>query len=169
MRLFILLVLLSFPIAEIYLLLQLADEYGWWLLLYLVVITYLGLQLIKGERQMMTAKMMQSIQTGGNPFKTMMGSARNLVAGILLVIPGVITDIIAVILLLIPIQQSRIDTSASSYQSGDSGTDNHGFEGHYRATNTRSANDDVIEGEYEEIKEAAPDATIISIDKETDK
>ena len=118
---------------------------------------------------MMSAKMMQSIQTGGNPFKTMMGSARNLVAGILLVIPGVITDIIAVILLLIPIQQSRIDTSASSYQSGDSGTDNHGFEGHYRTTNTRSANDDVIEGEYEEIKEAAPDATIISIDKETDK
>jgi UPF0716 protein FxsA len=32
MRLFILLILLSFPIAEIYLLLELADEYGWWLL-----------------------------------------------------------------------------------------------------------------------------------------
>jgi UPF0716 protein FxsA len=81
MRLFILLILLAFPIAEIYLLIELADEYGWWLLVYLVVITYLGLQLIKGEKQMMSAKMMQSMQAGGNPFKTIMGSARNLVAG----------------------------------------------------------------------------------------
>jgi len=169
MRLFILLILLAFPIAEIYLLIELADEYGWWLLVYLVAITYLGLQLIKGEKQMMSAKMMQSIQAGGNPFKTIVGSARNLVAGFLLVIPGVITDIIAVILLLIPIQQPKVDANAGSYQTGGTGADNAGFEGNYRKSNTRPANDDIIEGEYEEIKEPASDATIISIDKESDK
>lgn len=169
MRLFILLILLAFPIAEIYLLIELADEYGWWLLVYLVAITYLGLQLIKGEKQMMSAKMMQSMQAGGNPFKTIMGSARNLVAGFLLVIPGVITDIIAVILLLIPIQQSKVDVNAGSYQTGGTGSDNAGFEGNYRQSNTRPANDDIIEGEYEEIKESASDATIISMDKDADK
>ena len=110
MRLLFIAILLAFPIAEVYLLFQLADRYGWWLLLYLVVITYLGLQLIKGEKQMMSAKMMQSIQSGGNPFKTAMGAARNLFAGVLLVIPGVITDVIAAGLLLIPIKQPNVDT-----------------------------------------------------------
>lgn len=169
MRLFILLILLAFPIAEIYLLIELADEYGWWLLVYLVAITYLGLQLIKGEKQMMSAKMMQSMQAGGNPFKTVMGSARNLVAGILLVIPGVITDIIAAILLLIPIQQAKVDPSASSYQTNHSGPDGSSFEGRYRKASTRPANDDIIEGEYEEIKEPTSDDNVKSIDQDANK
>jgi UPF0716 protein FxsA len=169
MRLFILLILLTFPMVEIYLLIQLADEYGWWLLVYLVGITYLGLQLIKGEKQMMTVKMMQSIQAGGNPFKAMLGTARNLVAGFLLVIPGIITDIIAVILLLIPIQQPEVDATAGSYQTGGNGADNAGFEGNYRKAKHHPANDDIIEGEYEEIKESAADKTIISFDKDADK
>jgi len=46
MRLLFALILLAFPIAEIVVLIQLADAYGWWLLVYLVVIGYLGLQLI---------------------------------------------------------------------------------------------------------------------------
>jgi UPF0716 protein FxsA len=169
MRLFILLILIAFPIAEIYLLIQLADRYGWWLLLYLVVITYLGLQLIKDEKQMMSAKMMQSMQAGGNPFKTVMGSARNLIAGFLLIIPGVITDVIAAILLLIPIQQPKVDATAGSYQTGGSETNGAGFEGNYRKANTRPANDDIIEGEYEEIKDPVSDENVISVDKDTEK
>jgi hypothetical protein len=74
-----------------------------------------------------------------------------------------------VILLLIPIQQPKVDANAGSYQTGGTGADNAGFEGNYRKSNTRPANDDIIEGEYEEIKEPASDATIISIDKESDK
>lgn len=164
MRLLFVAILLAFPIAEIYLLFQLGDRYGWWLLLYLVVITYLGLQLIKGEKQMMSAKMMQSIQSGGNPFKTAMGTARNLFAGVLLVIPGVITDVIAAILLLIPIQQPKVDPNAGSYQ-----TDGSGFEGSYRDADSQPANDDIIEGEYEEVKEPVSDENTISFDKDPKK
>ena len=160
MRSLFIAILLAFPIAEIYLLFQLADRYGWWLLLYLVVITYLGLQLIKGEKQMMSAKMMQSIQSGGNPFKTAMGTARNLFAGVLLVIPGVITDVIAAGLLLIPIKQPNVDTNTGSYQ-----TDGSGYEGSYRNSGTQPANDDIIEGEYEEVKEPVSDDNTISFDK----
>lgn len=161
MRLLFIAILLAFPIAEIYLLFQLADRYGWWLLLYLVVITYLGLQLIKGEKQMMSAKMMQSIQSGGNPFKTAMGTARNLFAGVLLVIPGVITDVIAAGLLLIPIKQPNVDANAGSYQ-----TEGSGYEGSYRNSDTQPANDDIIEGEYEEVKDPVSDDNIISFDKD---
>jgi UPF0716 protein FxsA len=70
----------------------------------------------------------------------MLGSARNMIAGVLLVIPGVITDVIAAILLLIPFGKPNADANASQqYQ---------------RSSNyTRAANDDVIEGEFTEVKE----------------
>ena len=38
MRVFIGLILLAFPIAEIWLLIELGQRYGWWLLFYLVTI-----------------------------------------------------------------------------------------------------------------------------------
>lgn len=139
MRFLIMLILLAFPFAELFLLIQLGDEYGWWLLLYLVVIGYLGLQLIRGEKLLISAKMMQSLSSGGNPIKTILGSARNMVAGVLLIIPGIITDIIAVILLLIPISKPDLNSSTSNqYQ---------------QSTNRNAANDDVIEGEYTKIDE----------------
>jgi UPF0716 protein FxsA len=140
MRFLIALILLAFPFVEIYLLVNLASEYGWWVLFYLVVIGFLGLQLIRGEKLLLSAKMMQSLTTGGNPIKTLLGSARNMVAGVLLIIPGVITDIIAVILLLIPMRKQGI--AGDNKQSNDS----------YQV-NTKAANDDVIEGEYTEIKD----------------
>ena len=149
MRFIIGLILLAFPIAELVLLVALAQHYGWWLLVYLVVISYLGLQLIRGEKQLLSAKMMQSLsaenlRAGGNPLKTMLGSARNMVAGVLLLIPGVISDVIAAILLLIPIQQVKVSASAGSQTH---------YETHYNSKQQQAANDDVIEGEYVEVKE----------------
>jgi UPF0716 protein FxsA len=137
MRFLIGIILLAFPILEIILLVELAHRYSWWLLFYLVVIGYLGLQLIKGEKLLMSAKMMQSVTSGGNPIKTLLGSARNMVAGILLMIPGVMSDIIAVILLLIPISKANKSSATNQQQP------------RYE----KAANDDVIEGEFTEIKE----------------
>lgn len=144
MRFLIGLILLAFPFAEIFLLVDLAHRYGWVLFVYLVAVGGLGLQLIKGEKLLLSAKMMQSVTSGGNPIKTMLGSARNMVAGVLLVIPGVISDVIAVILLLIPIK------SLDSKQSPIGATNQQQSNSYQRAP---AANDDVIEGEYVEIKE----------------
>lgn len=135
MRFFVMLILLAFPFAEIFLLVKLAHLYGWWLGLYLVLVSVLGLQLIKDERTMFSAKMMQSVSAGANPFSAMMGSARNMVAGVLLLIPGVITDAIAAILLLIPIRQAKLG-SGTPYS---------------KTTYSAAANDDIIEGEFTEI------------------
>lgn len=136
MRLPIVLILLAFPFAEIFLLVDLAHRYGWWLLIYLVFISYLGLQLVRGEKLLIPAKMMQSLSAGGNPVKAMLGSARNMAAGVLLLIPGVITDVIAVILLLLPMGKSIPNQPNSN-------TNQRG----------RAANDDIIEGEFTEIHE----------------
>ncbi len=147
MRFIILLLLLVFPIAEIWTLITLAQAYGWWLLVYLVVIGFLGLQLIRQEKLLFSARMMQNLTQGGNPIKAMFGSARTIIAGVLLMIPGVITDAIAAILLLIPSPKtpSAINENAT-HNSGFSS--NHGFEREPSKRQHKAANDDVIEGEF---------------------
>ena len=157
MRFLVFAILLAFPFAEIFLLVKLGNHYGWWLLAYLVVIAALGLQLIKGEKLLISAKMMQSLCAGGNPIKTMLGSARNMFAGVLLMIPGVITDAIAVVLLLIPIKnmgKANAQTTTNN-TTGHQQTDQTIFNqpGFKKSKNTNAANDEVIEGEFVEIKE----------------
>lgn len=132
MRFLIALILLAFPIAEIWLLIELADAYGWLLLFYLVGIGYLGLQLIRQEKAAFNQRILQNLTAGANPLSVMFGSARNMIAGMLLLLPGVITDIIAALLLLIPIKtQPPVDMPYQNpYQDKP------------------SANDDAIEGEF---------------------
>jgi UPF0716 protein FxsA len=158
MRFLMFAILLAFPFAEIFLLVKLGHLYGWLVLVYLVVIGFLGLQLIKGEKLLISAKMMQSLSAGGNPIKTMLGSARNMFAGVLLMIPGVITDVIAVILLLIPIKNTG---NANPAGATNAGNQQYGktFEQPYQTNKgftpkqPKAANDDVIEGEFVEIKD----------------
>ena len=127
MRLIVTLALLAFPIAEIWILINLFQQYGWWVLLYLVAVFLLGLQLIRDEKLLFSGRMMQSLSQGGNPMKAMFGSARNIIAGILLIIPGVLTDVIAVVLLLMPVDKNTVKSFTFKQQA---------------------ANDDVIEGEF---------------------
>jgi UPF0716 protein FxsA len=106
MRLLFTVLLLSFPIVEIWGIFKLSALYGWWFFLYMVLVTYLGWRLLKEEKQLVFAKLMGALSQGGNPIAAMIGSARNLFVGILFIIPGVITDFFAIILLLIPIKNN---------------------------------------------------------------
>jgi UPF0716 protein FxsA len=126
MRLFMLLILLAFPALEIWLIIDLTAQYGWWFISYLLLVTILGLRIIKEEKQLFAGRLMQTLAQSASPGSAVFGSVKNLIAGILFVIPGVITDAIAVILLLIP---SAPSPSKAAFKQG-------------------AASDDVIEGEY---------------------
>lgn len=128
MRLIFMLILIAFPIAEIWILVSLMEQYGWWVVFYLVAIAWLGLQLIRDEKLLFSGRMMQNLMQGGNPMKAMLGSARNIFAGVLLMIPGVMTDVIAAILLLIPMNKKPQNPPNNRSE--------------------KAANDDVIEGEF---------------------
>jgi UPF0716 protein FxsA len=123
MRLLFTILLLSFPVIEIWGIFKLSALYGRWFFLYMILVTYLGWRLIKEEKQLVFGKLMGAMSQGGNPIKAMIGSARNLFAGILFIIPGVITDSLAIILLLIPIKNNA-------------------------SQNVHPSEEDVIEGEY---------------------
>ncbi len=153
MRIITTLALLAFPIAEIWILINLGQLYGWWVLLYLVVVAWLGLQLIRDEKVSFSSRMMQSLSQGGSPIKAMFGSARNIIAGILLIIPGVISDFIAVVLLLIPLKRGQLGGARANTQTQQDHVEPgqaSPFKKHRQA-----ANKDIIEGEFREIKEEA--------------
>lgn len=137
MRFLIFAILLAFPFLEIAVLIELCQHYGWWVLVYLVIIGYLGLKLIRSEKDLIAARMFQQMGAGGNPVSAMFSTARNMFAGVLLLIPGVISDALAVILLLIPTKNPGLGQSGQNKGK------------YYQA----SANDEVIEGEFTEVKE----------------
>lgn len=156
MRIFILAILLAFPFLEIAILVELAHRYGWWLLVYLITIGYLGLKLIRAEKDLMAARMFQQLGAGGHPLAAMFSTARNLFAGVLLLIPGVITDAIAVLLLLIPVKAGNVAAGHAS-----------GFQ--FDSSNQRSANDEVIEGEFSEEPESRPANNVIHLPPKNDE
>lgn len=127
---FLFVILLAFPVLEIWLLVELGDRYGWWLIVYLILVALLGWRLLQDEKLLVRGRMAQILTQGGTPAKAVFGSAKNIIAGILLIIPGVLSDVFAAILLLMP-SAKPIFTNP---QAG--------------ATNAKAANDDIIEGEF---------------------
>jgi UPF0716 protein FxsA len=103
MRFLVLLtILLCFPALEIYTMFRVADQIGWWLLAWLVAATAAGWLLIQEEKLAFFGRLVQAVQTGQSPLGALFDSGRTLAAGWLLIFPGVISDGLALILLLIP-------------------------------------------------------------------
>ena len=127
---FLFVILLAFPVLEIWLLVELASRYGWWLIAYLVLAALLGWRLLQEEKLLVHGRMAQTLMQGGTPARALFSSAKNIIAGLLLIIPGVMSDVLAVVLLLMP-SAKPIFTDPQT-----------------RATNSKAANDDVIEGEF---------------------
>lgn len=98
--LFIFIILLVFPVLEISLLIKLSDRFGWYVLLYLLLAVFAGVNLIVSERGQFPLRMASAIMRGGSPLQALWHSGRTLLAGILLIFPGVISDVMALLLLL---------------------------------------------------------------------
>ena len=134
MRSILLFGLILLPFAEIWGYFKFGDLYGWWFLLYLIVMAVLGWRLIQEEKTLVLSRFMSTMAHGGNPMNLIVGAAKNLMAGGLFLFPGIFTDIIAFILLLIPI--SGDDENLNRNEANPFGKK--------KETNS----DDVIEGEY---------------------
>jgi UPF0716 protein FxsA len=121
----IVLLLLSFPVLEAIGIFWMSSFIGGWVLLWLLLAAIAGVMLIRVERVAWSARILFSMQSGANPMASLFASGRILLAGGLLVFPGFISDAIALVLLLMPGSWSK-----------------------RRADPMRSANDDILEGEF---------------------
>ncbi len=111
MRLLFLVILLAFPVLELVLLIQLAEHYGWWLLDYLLLSAACGLWLLREERRGALPRMMDALRAGQHPVRSLLTSARKVVAGILLILPGVLSDLFALLILLVPVPRMQSPSS----------------------------------------------------------
>jgi UPF0716 protein FxsA len=122
----VVLLVFIFPVLEIYTLIKVAEEIGWWLLAWLIASVIIGKIFIKDGMMALLGRLTMAAHNGQSPFVALWESGRTILAGILLILPGVISDVIALVLLLWP--SARVQTQARS-----------GYRAH--------ANEDIIEGE----------------------
>ena len=109
-----LLVVLGFPVLEIYTMIQVAGVIGWWLLAWLIVSALIGWTLIREESLAVFGRLAVAVQNGQSPFAAVWDSGRTMLAGLLLIIPGVLSDVLALILLLLPNTSGRIGPRGSA-------------------------------------------------------
>lgn len=98
----ILFALIAFPVAEALSIIWLAGKIGWWTLAWLAATFFGGMALIRFERLAFAPRMLFSMQQGESPFRALFASTRLFMAGGLLMFPGLITDAMALLLLLYP-------------------------------------------------------------------
>ena len=97
-----LLVVFGFPALEIYTMFLLSEVIGWWLLAWLIFSAVVGWALIREESMAVFGRMAIAVQNRQSPFAALWDSGRTMLAGLLLIFPGVLSDILALFLLLLP-------------------------------------------------------------------
>ncbi|MGH9577429.1 MAG: FxsA family protein [Terriglobales bacterium] len=118
MRLLLLAILLGFPLLEIVVLARLGDAHGWWVLAWVVLAAAAGIALIKEARFALLARLAAALAEGQFSIAALVDSARTVLAGLLLIFPGVVSDFMALTLLLLPgprlaPEQARVHQSGS--------------------------------------------------------
>lgn len=89
-----------FILAEVALLVFVSTQIGWWTLLALMISTVLGAYLLQHEWRKAWKHLSESLSTGSLPTGRTADAALVLLGGFMLIMPGFITDIIGLLLLL---------------------------------------------------------------------
>ena len=116
---------LSFPLLEALGIFWIASAIGWWVIVWLAAAGLAGLMLIRFERTAWSLRLLSTLSSGNPLGASLFASGRVLIAGVLLLVPGLISDIIALVLLVLP--GTRFKRPAAV---------------------PRAANDEVLEGEF---------------------
>ena len=108
MRFLIIGLLIGFPLAEGALLYRLAigpEGHGGWVLAWLVFAVMAGVVLIKQARFSLISRLTSALSQGQFSLAAFIDSFRTVIAGLRLIFPGVISDVMAMVLLLIPVRE----------------------------------------------------------------
>ena len=93
--------LLAYPFFEVMSLIWLADAIGTvWTVVWMVAAFACGVLMLRHSRLAVGLKLMNDMRSGQVGVNSLFGIARYFIAAILLIIPGLISDVIALVLLL---------------------------------------------------------------------
>ncbi len=105
-RISVTLLFLGFPLLEIAVLIAVGQAIGFWPTLGLLFLSATaGMLIIRDQGVSMVAKMFETMSRGGLAFATMVDSYVVILAGLLLIIPGFVTDVLGLALLLPPLRR----------------------------------------------------------------
>ena len=143
----ILVLLLVVPIAELYVLIQVGSAVGvGWTILLLVAVSVLGSWLVKREGLGLWVRANRELAAGRMPTKELLDGILVLFAGALLLTPGFLSDIVGIFLLLPPTRavlrrllRRRFERRLAIVDLGDGGRDR------YDVRRRRPPDDDVID------------------------
>ena len=98
-----LIIAVAIPALEMVGIYQVAQELGWGLtLLCLVAAGWAGVALIRAQPRELSARLGLALARGETPFAAIWSSGRRLLAGVLLILPGFGSDVLAILLLIWP-------------------------------------------------------------------
>ena len=95
------------PVLEMVGIYQIAQRVGWGpTLLWLIGAAWGGVALIRAQHSDLPARLKQALARGEAPFGEIWASGRRLLAGVLLILPGAGSDLLAMLLLLWPTRRT---------------------------------------------------------------
>ena len=114
MRIVLLVILLGFPALDIFVTIRFAEWTGVPVWFWLGAGLLAGWSLLRNERVTFRAKSHAALSGHAPLLSSLLDSGRKVLAGILFLLPGVVTDVAALVLLALPINlTSRLQTQAS--------------------------------------------------------
>ena len=109
MRLIMLGILMGFPLMEGAVLYTLGQGHGGWVVAWLLFSAIAGIVLIKQARFSLVTRLASELSRGQFSLAAIIDSFRTVLAGLLLIFPGIISDVMALILLLLPIREPAFE------------------------------------------------------------
>jgi UPF0716 protein FxsA len=117
----LLLLLIAIPVVEIYVIVVVGQAIGWWWTIFaLVAETIVGGWLVRREGRRAWRDLVGQLAAGQAPTRTAVDGALILVGGLLLLIPGFVTDLIG-FLCVLPLTRPLVRRALVGYVSRRSG------------------------------------------------
>lgn len=107
MRFVVLLIVLIFPALDLLATIRFARWTGIPLLVWLGASALAGVMLLHRERATFRAKTLAALRGDQPLLRGLLDSGRRVLAALLLIVPGIVSDLIALLLLLLPLNLSR--------------------------------------------------------------
>lgn len=132
MRFVLLAIVLVFPLFDLYVTARFARFTGIPLWVWLTGSLIGGLWLLKNERLAFRSNVVAALHGEQSLLRELVDSGRKVLAAILLIVPGILSDVMAVLLLLLPINHGRLrpQPAAAGHAYGRRET----IDGDYRRT-----------------------------------
>ncbi len=107
------------PIIEIGLFIQVGGLIGLWPTLGLVVLSaFLGAALIRRQGLRAVDSLRREVDAGGDPSRKLVEGALVVLSGLLLLVPGFLTDTAGLLLLLPPVRAAAVGRAAAGMRQG---------------------------------------------------